>query len=240
MWANMLGRVFGRMIASLPDRIEIAPQDLLARVEFDPNGAAEVSPVLLDSLAKIISHNQTIRMKYRPLGAPRPREYTVDPYVLRRMRGAWYLAARDHRSGHVPLFNLMRIGSFGTTGQTFDYQKSGFNPADYFKNTFGAFETKDVHHVAVEFTGTAAKLVQERRWHSSQKLTPQPRGRLKFEVDISHLDDILPWILSWGRQAKVLSPQALKKTIAAEAASVMCNYWATKKACKNFCKELEH
>ena len=229
LWSATLGRVFGRMIASLPDRIEIPPQDLLARVDFDAGGVAEVSPVMLDQLARILGRNKTITMKYQPLGAQRPREYTVDPYVLRRMRGAWYMAARDHRSGHVPLFNLMRIRGYTTTGQTFDYEASGFDPVKYFKSTFGAFESKEVHHVAVEFAGTAAELVQERHWHSSQKLTPLPSGHLKFEMDISHLDDILPWVLSWGRQAKVLAPPDLKKAIAAEAANMTWNYTKLKK-----------
>jgi len=223
-WAERLRKVFDRMVTALPDRIEVAPAELLPRVEFDAGGAALVDPDVLAKVSAAVTENQTLRIRYQPLGRAEAREYLVDPYILRRARGAWYLAARDHRSGIVPLFNLTRTRSAEQTGHTFDYEATGFDPKAYFSGTFQVFHSSERHRVAIEFSGVAAQLVRERTWHASQRLKDLPRGRVRFEAEVSHLDDIWPWILSWGAEAKVLGPKELVRLVADQAARAAAQY----------------
>lgn len=231
-WVSRLRQVFGRMVASLPDRIEVAPQELLSRVSFDAGGTAEVAPAVLDAIAKAVAQNLTVEFTYCRLGADERRPYRVDPYVLRRMQGAWYLAGRDHRSGHVPLFSLSRMSEVQPTEHAFDYGSSGFDPKAYFATTFGIYHSTECHHVVVEFSGFAARLVRERRWHDSQKLTELPDGRLRLEMDISHLFDICPWVLSWGAEAKAVAPADLVGMVADHLTRASSMYKATKTADK--------
>ena len=146
------------------------------------------------------------------------------------MQGAWYLAGRDHHSGYVPLFNLSRMSKVRLTEQAFDYAGSGFAPKAYFATTFGTYHTSESHHVVIEFSGFAAKLVRERHWHDSQKLTDLPDGRLRLELDISHLDDICPWVLSWGAQAKAVAPADLARMVADHLSRASKLYKAAKPA----------
>jgi predicted DNA-binding transcriptional regulator YafY len=71
--------------------------------------------------------------------------------------------------------------------------------------------------VVVEFSETAALLVQERQWHPQQKLTVLPEGRVRLELTVSHLWDIKAWVLSWGSEAKVISPSELVDLVAEQA-----------------------
>ena len=223
-WAESLRRVFDRLIGSLPDRIEVDPQVLLDRVRFDVTGTATVDPGVLETITTAIRHDQTLEMTYYALGRDQTRTYTIDPYVLRQARGAWYLAGWDHGREQVPLFNVTRIRRVKPTGQTFDFDTSGFDPRKYFEETFGTYETKERIQVVIEFSGWAAKLVRERTWHESQKLKDLPGERLRLEVTVSHLDDICPWVMSWGAEAKVIAPRQLAKVIAQEAAKTMWLY----------------
>jgi predicted DNA-binding transcriptional regulator YafY len=213
-WVARLRQVFGRMAVSLPERIEVAPQELLMRVSFDTAGSAEVDPAVLEAIAKAVAKNLTVEFTYSPLWTDKARTYKVDPYVLRRMQGAWYLAGRDHRSGHIPLFNLSRMNKAHVTQRSFDYVSSGFDPKAYFAGTFSAYHTSECHHVTIEFTGFAAKVVRERHWHDSQRLKDLPDGRLRMDLDISHLNDICPWVLSWGSEAKAVAPAELARQVA--------------------------
>ena len=231
-WAERLRKVFDRMVTSLPDRIEVAPAELLPRVDFEAGAAAIVDPNVLATVSRAVTENQTLRIRYQPLGRPEAREYLVDPYVLRRARGAWYLAARDHRSGYVPLLNLTRFRSVEPTGQRFDYEAAGFDPKVYFARTFGVFQAPGRHEVTIAFSGFAAQLVRERQWHASQKLKDLPGGRLRFEVEVSHLWDIWPWVLSWGSEAKVLRPKELMRLVADEAARAAAQYSGSKRRSK--------
>lgn len=223
-WADALRRVFDRMIGSLPDRIEVAPQELLSRVSFDPSALAAVDPHILDTLAAAIRRNQVLEMTYYALSRDETRAYTVDPYVLRQARGAWYLAGRDHRSDYVPLFNVSRIRKVQPTGESFDYDLSEFDSAKYFGETFGTYQTDERIRVVIEFSGWAGRLIRERRWHASQRLKDLPGGRLRFEVTVAHLDDIWPWALSWGGEAKVIKPKELARLVAEQAAETASQY----------------
>ena len=222
-WAAKLRQVFERMTAALPARVEVHPRELLPRLEFDGSATAIVDPAVIQTIESALRGDQTLRIRYAPLGRAE-REYVLDPYVLRHMRGAWYLAARDHRSGQVPLFNVSRIRSASATGATFNYHAAGFDPKEYFKATFGTYQTSELNRVVVEFSDVAAQLVRERKWHASQKLKDLPGGRLRLEVEVSHLDDIWPWVLSWGSMAKAIAPKELADVIAEQAKGTLRNY----------------
>ncbi|MBE3050167.1 transcriptional regulator [Candidatus Bathyarchaeota archaeon] len=229
-WAEKMRLAFDRIAAALPDRIEVAPVDLLSRVSFDPAAPAIVEPQVLQTLSQALRDNRTVRMEYRRLGDSKPRSYTLDPYILRRARGAWYLAGRDHRSGHVPLFNLSRVRQVEPTQLTFDYDAVNFDPKKYFGQTFGVFQTSDVHHVILEFSGVAVQLVRERQWHASQKLKDLPGGRLRLEMDVSHVDDVWPWVLSWGSEARAVAPKELVELVARESRRMAAQYAGRRKA----------
>jgi proteasome accessory factor B len=159
-------------------------------------------------------------MSYQPLGQEAPRNYLIEPLVLRRARGAWYLAARDRNSGYIPLLNLSRVRQVEPTGEKFDYAATGFEPGKYFESTFDVYEAKSRHRVKVEFTESVAQLIRERHWHKSQKLTDLPGGRLRLELTVSHLNDIRPWILSWGSEARVVKPGKLVEALGQEATAM--------------------
>ena len=223
-WAAKLKKVFERLMIALPERLEIGPGELLPRMEFDLNAASIVDPGVLQTISEAIEKNRTLRMRYFALARGEEREYEIDPYVMRSAQGCWYLAAKDHRSGHVPLFNLSRVREVQPTGDTFDYEDSGFDPEEYFAGTFGVHHSTEKIKVVVEFSGFAARLVSERLWHSSQKLKELPGQRLRFEAEVSHLDDLWPWVLSWGGEAVVIEPPELVQIVAEQAGKIASNY----------------
>ena len=223
-WGEVLKRVFDRMIAALPDRIEVAPRELLPRFSFDPAPMARVNPDVMNALVTAIKENQSLSMLYQPLWKKDPREYVIDPYVLRQSHGAWYLAARDHRSGHVPMFNVSRMVKASPTGGEFNYDAADFDAKEYFDETFGVFATQERQKVRLRFSSVAARLVTERQWHPSQKLKEFRNGNVELEMAVSHLDDVWPWVLSWGKNVKVIQPKALRDRVITEAKTIQAQY----------------
>ena len=223
-WGESLKRVFDRLIAALPDRIEVAPRELLPRFSFDPAPTARVNPDVMNALVTSIKENQSLSMVYQPLWKKEPREYLIDPYVLRQSHGGWYLAAGDHRSGHTPMFNVSRIVKAQPTGGEFDYAAAEFDAKEYFDETFGVFATQKRQKVALRFSGVAARLVTERQWHPSQKLKELRNGNVELEMTVSHLDDVWPWVLSWGKNVRAIRPKALKDRLLTETKGIQAQY----------------
>ncbi len=60
------------------------------------------------------------------------------------------------------------------------------------------------------FSGVAARLVAERVWHPTQRLTPGEDGQTAvLELEVNSLTEVERWVLGWGRNAKVLEPPEL-------------------------------
>ncbi len=71
---------------------------------------------------------------------------------------------------------------------------------------------------AIRFEGYAARVVAVRLWHSTQAIRKlKPDGSVNdFQADLSGLEEITRWVLSWGSKAKVLGPAELKKRVREE------------------------
>jgi predicted DNA-binding transcriptional regulator YafY len=61
-------------------------------------------------------------------------------------------------------------------------------------------------------------------WHPTQVLEPQPDGSLIFCAEVAGLEEIRFWVLKWGADATVLTPEALREAIVREATRMLTNY----------------
>jgi len=98
-----------------------------------------------------------------------------------------------------------------------------FDLSRHFSGSFGVFRGVGDVRVRVHFSRDVARYVREAHWHASQQLDPQRDGGLLAEFQLSTTVEIKSWILSFGRHAEVLEPEALRQEIAHElAASLEC------------------
>ncbi len=68
-------------------------------------------------------------------------------------------------------------------------------------------------HVVIKFAPRIAPLIQEVRWHPTQKLHTMPDGKLIFEVAVAGLREIAWWVMTWGDEAEVLEPKELRERV---------------------------
>ena len=65
----------------------------------------------------------------------------------------------------------------------------------------------------IRFSPAVARFVQEKKWHPSQRLSPQQDGSLIVEFQLSSIVEVKSWVLSFGREAEVLAPESLRAEI---------------------------
>jgi proteasome accessory factor B len=61
-------------------------------------------------------------------------------------------------------------------------------------------------------------------WHKTQQLSFEDDGSLVFRAQVSGLNEILWWILSYGDQAEVLQPERLRRLVAKRAENMARMY----------------
>ncbi|MGP8284772.1 MAG: helix-turn-helix transcriptional regulator, partial [Desulfomonilaceae bacterium] len=86
----------------------------------------------------------------------------------------------------------------------YDFQKA-------FNQTFGIIKDEKFE-VEAEFTGWAAVFVEERIWSNDQVITREgDKVRIKFTA--SSESEIISWILSFGDEARLISPEMIVKEV---------------------------
>jgi predicted DNA-binding transcriptional regulator YafY len=74
-------------------------------------------------------------------------------------------------------------------------------------------ENADLEQIVLRLSGRAAQLVRERNWHSSQQIQELADGNLELALTLNSLEEIVPWILSWGKDCEVAKPVKLQKKV---------------------------
>jgi len=78
--------------------------------------------------------------------------------------------------------------------------------------------------VQIRFLPAVVRYVQEGTWHASQKLSPQHDGSLIAEFCLSNTTEIERWVLSFGKNAEILSPASLRASVEQELLATLANY----------------
>ena len=229
---SYLKRIVDKLLARLPEQVAIDPGDLVDTFRITLGPVAPINPQHWELLAQALREKRTVRMTYYSVGKDRVTEREVDPYLLRCYRGDWYLIGHDHHSTYVPVFSVSRIRKLELLDRHFEV-RDDFEPDEYLRGMFQTFQTTERHKVKIQFFDIAARIVAERQWHPTQKITHRKEGSIILEMTVADLDEVAWWVLSWGSRAKVLSPTPLRTLVAEELSKAQHLYEPRKREKQN-------
>lgn len=145
-----------------------------------------------------------------------PQTREADPYRLIYVNRIWNLSAYCHLRQDVRTFRLDRMESPELLPQNFN------RPAEIRferprQNELGTIVAR------VLFDHAIARWVREARSFYTVSEEETPDGLL-VTLRVRQEDEILQWLLSWGRHVRVLEPDALRKRLAEEARAMLQNF----------------
>jgi predicted DNA-binding transcriptional regulator YafY len=120
-------------------------------------------------------------------------------------------------------FHAGRISELVELPESFVPQPD-FDAATWFANSFRAERGATSHDIAVRFDPAQAIYIRERRWHADQAIEELPDGGLILRWHGSGLGEIKRWVLQYGAQAEVLSPNELREAVAGEVKGLARRY----------------
>jgi proteasome accessory factor B len=163
-----------------------------------------------------------VEFDYKKLDAKSFEKRAVEPWHLACVSGQWYLLGYDSRRGARRIFVLGRMRNASTVTGAFSHPRPGdAEIRELFQNSFQIWQSEGarLERIVLRFSGRAAQLVRERNWHTSQRLQELAGGNLELGLTLNSLEEIVPWILSWGRQCEVVRPARLRKKVSSLAIS---------------------
>ena len=202
----------------------VLPPEARAHVEAVRDGlSVAVGPVknyarhreTVAALQQAIQQRCRVRLRYRDLTHGRITVRLVDPYRLWYAKGTLYLIAHCHKRDALRFFAVDRIQRLTPTDQPFQMPLD-MDFAELMNDRLGVMDG-EVQEVLLRFEPAAGRYIQERVWHSSQRLEQHPDGRVTLALRVAVTPELRAWVLSFGSNATVLAPERLREEVRREA-----------------------
>ena len=171
----------------------------------------------LGEAADAVSRQRRVKFRYRPVQG-RAGERDVDAWGLVFRTGAWYLVGKDRRRGEPRSFRLSRITSAIRDAGAGQPPPAGFRAAEHLAAGPWGFGEPEVR-ARVAFSPKVA-------WWAlsgvpdARTLRTRKDGWSEAEVPAAGTDSFVSWILSFGADARVISPKRVRDAVVSSLKAV--------------------
>lgn len=90
--------------------------------------------------------------------------------------------------------------------------------------SWGIWTSEQRMQVKLRFSNRLYDRLRETRWHPTQELRMDSQGYILWSATVAEVQEMKPWIRSWGADVEVLEPLSLREELAAEAERVAALY----------------
>jgi predicted DNA-binding transcriptional regulator YafY len=142
----------------------------------------------------------------------------VEPYVLFPTTKDWMLIAKHGKI--FKQFFVDNIKEIQTLDTAFSRDKN-FSAETLFLYSWETFRGEKPITVKLHFSKNVATFISNRVWSETQTLEPQTDGSLLFTVQIGDVEEIISWIMSWGKEVEIIEPMDLKKMVKERAKEIL-------------------
>ena len=196
--------------------VSVSWENLGSEISFRHFGAYLPDATIFAELAKAIQNERLVQLEYKKLNAQKHEKRLVEPWHLACVSGQWYMLGYDQDRQARRIFVLARMRNVSSTGTPFSRPRpTDTDIRQLFENSFQVWQSENarLEKIVLRFTGRAAQLVRERNWHSSQQTQELAGDNLELSLTLNSLEEIVPWILSWGKDCEVVSPVKLQRKV---------------------------
>ncbi len=142
------------------------------------------------------------------------------PTFLRFAGGGLYLIGHCHLRKEVRMFAVERIRTIALTDHPYQIPLD-FKVDDYVQDALGVMRSGRRIEVELLFSKKAAAWVKDKTWHPSQQVKLLKDGRLKMTLKVADNEELVGWVLSFGGEARVVQPEALRQKVREEAKHIL-------------------
>ncbi len=215
-----------KLESSLAPPIKKYCKDILAKITIKsaPQETTDSFDSIFLSLMKSIYRKRILHFTYC-LSDTLKNVITIDPYHLYHRNHKWYLIGRSHFHQRTMHFELNRINDFNISGKCF-IDNGNFNINEYIDSAWHTKPDHGLYNVKLKFSAQIAQEVAAIQWHKNQQITRHSDSSITVEFVAYSLDEITQWVLGYGDNVQVISPEVLRKNVTKIANNLM-NLYAT-------------
>lgn len=151
----------------------------------------------------------------------------VEPYGLVSRNGTWYLPGHCHQANDLRIFRVDHISRLTIVENSIYRIPTDFSLAKKYGSVWGIWTSPSpTETVRLWVSAAIASNFETIRYHPSQTVAPQPDGSLAVCFTVGGVGEMVPWLLGFGGNVKVLEPEWLKAELMENARNLLQQYGA--------------
>lgn len=191
-----------------------------------PSKSYERQAGMLKTINRAILEHRVVEIEYEAVGKPVTTR-RIEPYGLAVYQSSIYVvaAAPEVKDPTQRLRNL-KLDRFRHATALDDYFKPDpkIDVSDRLGKSIGIFSGESATDVRIRLGQRAAAWVGEDPWHPEQQLEIRDDGSAVLTVPASHPRELLPKVLSLGKDAEVLSPDSFRDAVSEVVREMAAHY----------------
>jgi proteasome accessory factor B len=224
-FASALTSACARLEQELHNRVSLNLHELDTMLSFRSVGENPAEMESFRLVNRAVMDSVELTFDYHKINGSGFEARRVQPLHLGCHENQWYLWAFDVQRTAMRTFALSRLKNPVVTKKKFK-RPAKFTIEKHLDGSFGVFRGDSEYRIRIWFDSFASRYVREKKWHRSQKLTELKDGETELAVKLNSLQEISRWVLSWGKHARVLEPQALIEELA-DVAKSLTEFYST-------------
>jgi predicted DNA-binding transcriptional regulator YafY len=221
---NEINTAFAKLDAFVPAGFSGRMQKLRAiftpSISFSKDYADKEE--VIKSLTDAMLNQQTSLIEYHSFTDDTVKTFKIDPLTYFERGGGLYVFCRHPTYKDIRILAVERIQQLTITEDTFVYP-ADFNPDELLENSFGLYFDDPVK-VKIRFKPYQARYIMERCWAKGEKKRKQKDGSLILEMETSGTWEVKRWVMSFGSEAEVIEPAAMRQAIKNELINALTIY----------------
>jgi len=202
-----------RFLESLGDRLKVSQLTLAPEKDIDTD--------TYDTLQQALTAQQRLHIEYYAFTNDEITTRDFDPYVLEVQDGRWHLVGYCHLRQAVRDLRVSRIRKVELLKEHYSIPDNFY--ANHQKSRFQHLAGDQRIDLKLRFTGKAARLVEEYHAHNAKVERVEPDA-LIYRRTVSMNPEVVMWVLGFGSQVEVLSPDNLREQVKVEIEKAVKNY----------------
>ena len=213
---NSFKNIMEKVSEMLPNQVNVNTSFLNEDISFISDPLPKIESEVFETIFKSIKLKQTIEFEYRSVAKTEYSNKKIDCYKVICQKGNWYVLGLSHNKNEVRIYALSRMQNVNLIEETFEIPQD-FDLNNYVDLSFGIWNNKE-EPVEYEllFDSEINTYVLEREWHTNQTVEQNADGSVLLKFKSNQKQQVLSWVLSFGKAVKVLNPPELIEKVKEE------------------------
>jgi len=166
---------------------------------------------LIRILTESILNRTACKITYHAFYKDEIKEEDIGPLHFYENRGGLYLFAQKLKSMSIRSYAVERILRIRPLKRSVAYPPD-FDPEETLNSAFDLTHGEPVT-VKILFSKDEARYIKEKSWAPVQRITNNPDGSIILTMETSGRRDVKRWVMSFGKEARLLAPEDMRDEI---------------------------